>query len=65
MPDAIQPIDPSAIPLGYEPVLGPQTMEEALELYASLKPRHGCFLVLVRDGEWFWVWVLNFHFWID
>lgn len=63
--DVIQPIHPDDIPLGYEPVLGPQTETEARGLYASLKPKHGSFIVLVRDGDSFWVWVLNFHFWLD
>ena len=58
-------IDPEEIPLGYEPILGPQDEQDAQQLYFSLLAKHGRFMVIVRDGEAFWVWVRYHYFWIS
>lgn len=66
MPDAHpQSIAPDAIPIGYEPVVGPESEDEAIAHFYSFRRMHGPRVLLVRKGECFWVWVEYRLFWID
>lgn len=61
--DQPTPIQPEAIPLGYEPILGPESEGEVMAAYPTIRAAHSE-VVVVRDGEGFWLWIMCHHFWI-